>query len=71
MYFAYGSKAYCQVGYGASNSLGTIHVLPTQDLGFSDPLPFVITFSIECNQKMPFSAVDKLPKLKIAKTKNC
>ena len=26
MYFAYGSKAYSQVGYEASNSLGTIHV---------------------------------------------
>ena len=34
---------------------GTIHVLRNQDFGFSDPLPFVITFSTERNQKLPFS----------------
>ena len=42
------------------NSFGdsmTIHLLLNQDLGFSDPptSPFVITFSTECNQKLPFS----------------
>ena len=38
-------------------SLGNIHVLRNQDLGFSDPPPppFVITFSTERNQKLPFS----------------
>ena len=30
-------------------------LLCNQDLGFSDPLPFVITFSTERNQKLPFS----------------
>ena len=36
-------------------ALGTIHVLRNQDLGFSDPLPFVITFSTERNRKLRFS----------------
>ena len=37
---------------------GNIHVLHNQDLGFSGPPPpppFVITFSTERNQKLPFS----------------
>ena len=38
----------------AHRSIGTIHVLRNQDLGFSDPtsLPFVITLSTEHNQKI-------------------
>ena len=36
-------------------ALGTIHVLCNQDLGFSDSLPFVITFSTERNRKLRFS----------------
>ena len=36
-------------------TLGTIHVLPNQDFGFSDPLLFVIMFCTERNQKLPFS----------------
>ena len=34
---------------------GPIHVLRNQNLGFLTPVPFVITFSTERNQKLPFS----------------
>ena len=46
------TKVPCEFGF-----LGNIHVLRNQDFGFSDLLPFVITFSTERNQKSPFSAV--------------
>ena len=36
-------------------TIGTMHLLPNQDFGFSNPLSFVITFSTERNQKLTFS----------------
>ena len=41
------------INYERTLYLETIHVLRNQELGFSDPIPFLITFSTKRNQKLP------------------